>query len=300
MTGIRSWNQRRGDSSLRQHGAFFDAIGRKRASAAGRSAGLARALAGGLLAEPALNRRPLHTDALLSFRYNADDRRGLGARVAVSSGLEEVERLVAQLEDALDGEGREKDARAILRAVLLARLPNPPESGSVADAIEALSAQGNAQQSLESATLLRCLARDPVVSSTREASIERHVVTIVERSLPEVVSLSGVAQKRQTFEKYEILKTIHGRTEESLAPFLALSADIDVILGARQILARTLKHSIIENLLRIVSFGSIPCRIRSYKQQVSTPSQGRSQPAYKCHGLQAGDCGSGNLLRGSF
>lgn len=42
--------------------------------------------------------------------------------MAKISGLENIELLVARLEDALDGEDREKDARAILRQVLVARL----------------------------------------------------------------------------------------------------------------------------------------------------------------------------------
>ncbi|MER9362892.1 hypothetical protein [Mesorhizobium sp. M0500] len=165
--------------------------------------------------------------------------------MAVSSGLEKVERLVAQLEDALDSEDREKDARAILRQALIARLPNSPESGSVADAIESLAAQGDAMQSLEAATLLRCLARD-VVSSAREASIERPVVTIVERALPELASFCGTVQKRQTYEKYEVLKTVHGRAEETLAPFVNVPADLDAVMGARQLLARTLNNPLLK------------------------------------------------------
>ncbi|WP_066114197.1 MULTISPECIES: phosphoribosyltransferase-like protein [Sphingomonadales] len=168
------------------------------------------------------------------------------ALVAVSSGLEKVERLVAQLEDALDIEGKEKDARTILRQALLARLPNPPESGSLADAIEALAEQGDAQQSLEAATLLRCLARDSMVSSTRKGSIERPVVTIVERTLPELANFIGASQKRQTFEKYEVLRTVHGRVEEKLAPFVTLATDLDAIVGARQLLARTLNDPLLK------------------------------------------------------
>ncbi|MBB6414291.1 phosphoribosyltransferase-like protein [Mesorhizobium sangaii] len=166
--------------------------------------------------------------------------------VAVSSGLEKVERLVAQLEDALDSEDREKDARTILRQTLIVRLPNSPESGSVADAIEALAAQGDAMQSLEAATLLRCLGRDAMVSSAREASIERPVVTIVERALPELASFCGAVQKRQTYEKYEVLKTVHGRAEETLAPFVNVPADLDAVLGARQLLARTLNNPLLK------------------------------------------------------
>ncbi|MER9465385.1 ATP-binding protein [Mesorhizobium sp. M0482] len=166
--------------------------------------------------------------------------------MAVSSGLEKVERLVAQLEDALDSEDREKEARAILRQVLVARLPNSPESGSVADAIEALAAQGDAMQSLQAATLLRCLGRDAMVSSAREASIERPVVTIVERALPELASFCGAVQKRQTYEKYEVLKTVHGRVEETLAPFVNVPADLDAVLGARQLLARTLNSPLLK------------------------------------------------------
>ena len=155
--------------------------------------------------------------------------------MAQSTGLEEIERLVAQLEDALEDEDREKDASAILPQVLLARLPSPPKSSDVGDAIEALAAQGDAQQSLEAVTLLRCLARDTIVSGERKASIERPVVAIVERSLPDVADVSGVKEKRQTYEKYEILKAVHGRVEEMLAPFLSLPADIDTLVGLARI-----------------------------------------------------------------
>ncbi len=166
--------------------------------------------------------------------------------MAVSSGLEKIELLVAQLEDALEVEERKKDAREILRQVLLARLPNPPENGSVAEAIEALAAQIDAKQSLEAVALLRCLAVDAMLSPTREASFERPVVTIVEHALPELASLSGSVQKRQTYEKYEILKTIHGRVEEMLAPFVSVSGDLAAILGARQILAQTLTNPLLK------------------------------------------------------
>lgn len=166
--------------------------------------------------------------------------------VAGSSDLDKVERLVAQLEDVLHGESSEKDARAILRQVLVARLPTPPKSGSLADAIDALAVQIDVIHSLEVATLLRCLACEGVVSSTRETSLERPVVTIVERALPELANISGAIQKRQTYEKYDVLKAVHGRVEETLAPFVSLPADLDGILGARQLLARTLNNPLLK------------------------------------------------------
>lgn len=163
-----------------------------------------------------------------------------------SSGLEKVEQLVAQLENALEGETSEKDARAILRQVLVARLPDPPESGSVAKAIEALATHGDAMQSLEAATLLRCLARDAMVSTTRETHTERLVVTIVERALPELARFTGASEKRQTYEKYEVLKSVHRDAEETLAPFISVPADLDALLGARQLLARTLNNPLLK------------------------------------------------------
>jgi hypothetical protein len=168
------------------------------------------------------------------------------AKVAISSGLDKVEGLVAQLEDALAIEDREKDARTILRQTLIARLPNPAEGGSVADAIEALAAHGDAMLSLEVATLLRCLGRDGVVSSARETSIQRHVVTLVERVLPELASYCGATQKRQTYEKYEVLKAVHGRAQETLAPLVNVPVDLDAVLGARQLLARTLNNPLLK------------------------------------------------------
>ncbi len=198
------------------------------------------------MAETALELLRLNLDRLPPLRSNANKRSGLDALVAVSSGLEKVERLVSQLEDALDGEDRKEEAREILRQILLARLPNPPEGGNVADAIEGLAAQVDAQQSLEAVTLLRCLAVDAMLSRTWEASFERPVVTIVERALPELASLSGTVQKRQTYEKYGVLKTVHGRVEEMLAPFVSVSGDLAAVLGARQLLAQTLSNPLLK------------------------------------------------------
>ncbi|RVK88950.1 hypothetical protein CN150_31275 [Sinorhizobium meliloti] len=76
------------------------------------------------------------------------------------------------------------------------------------------------------------------------------MVTIVERALPDLANFSGAVQKRQTYEKYEVLKAVHARVEEILAPFVNLPADLDAVLGARQLLARTLNNPLLSSKLR--------------------------------------------------
>ena len=108
-----------------------------------------------------------------------------------------------------------------------------------------LAAHGGANFSLEASTLLRCLAWDAIDKSIRGASIERHVVTIVERALPEVSKLIGADKRRQTYEKIEALKGVHRHVEETLAPLLNLPIDIDAVLGARQLLTRILNDPLL-------------------------------------------------------
>lgn len=72
------------------------------------------------------------------------------------------------------------------------------------------------------------------------------MVAIVERALPDLTALTGLPEKRQNFEKFEILKSVHSRVEENLATFRNISADLDAILGARQLLARTLNGPLLK------------------------------------------------------
>lgn len=163
-----------------------------------------------------------------------------------NSGLQEVERLVAELEDVLDGDERKQQPQEILQRLLTTRLPDSPNSKNLIDAIESLANYGDARHTLEAVTLLRCIAEDAFLDHTRAQSIERSVVTIVERALPDLARAAGTIDKRQTFEKYEILSTLHGRIEEKLAPFANCSGDIETLLRARQNLGQTLNARLIK------------------------------------------------------
>lgn len=171
---------------------------------------------------------------------------GMGAVLAGNTDVAKVERWVGELEDSLDRDDAEKSGRKLLRQILLARVADAPAAGSVAEAVEVLAAEVGPQHSLEAATLIRCLASDLFDGTAPAISIERPVVTIVDRALPEVASLSGARDKRQNYEKFELIKNFHSRVEETLAPFRGLSPDLDAILGARQLLARTLNNPLLK------------------------------------------------------
>lgn len=157
-----------------------------------------------------------------------------------------VERWIGELEESLDRDNAEADSRKLLGQILLARVDNAPEPGSVAEAIEALAAEVGPHHSLEAATLIRCLGSGIFHGTPPAISIERPVVTIIERALPEIASLSGARDKRQNYEKFQLIENFHSRVEETLAPIHSLSPDLDAILGARQLLARMLNNPLLK------------------------------------------------------
>lgn len=104
------------------------------------------------------------------------------------------------------------------------------------------------QHGVESTGLLRIMgAGGPVLPGGVSGEVTRAIISIVERANPDLASLIGLPDKRQTFERYESVRGVHHRACEALAPFDALQADLDGLLASRRMLARALGDSLVRS-----------------------------------------------------
>lgn len=124
----------------------------------------------------------------------------------------QIEQLIQQ------GAGEISEARAALRRFLFSHTSDPGASGSIGDALAALSRQGR-KDAVAVVVVLRCLAvRDLLPEPNPANGIARYTVELCEATVPEIASFLGVDKKAQTFEKFARLQLCHGRATEILSP----------------------------------------------------------------------------------
>lgn len=139
------------------------------------------------------------------------------------------------------------EARAALRRFLFSQTSDPDASGSIGEALAALSRQGR-KDAVAVVMVLRCLAvRDLLPEPNQANGIARYTVELCESSVPEIASFLGVDKKSQTFEKFARLQVCHSRALEILSPIKEIYGDLEAVLSSRKEVLGSLNHGFIRS-----------------------------------------------------
>ncbi|MCF1485040.1 ATP-binding protein [Agrobacterium vitis] len=137
------------------------------------------------------------------------------------------------------------EARAALRGFLFLHTSEPGVSGSIGDALAALSRQGR-KDAVAVVMVLRCLAvHDLLPQPNATNGIARYTVELCESTVPEIVSFLGIDKKSQTFEKFAKLELCHLRAVEILSPIRENYGDLEAVLSSRKEVLGSLNHGFI-------------------------------------------------------
>ncbi|HEV2560822.1 MAG TPA: ATP-binding protein [Rhizomicrobium sp.] len=136
-------------------------------------------------------------------------------------------------------------ARLALRKFLFARAGQDELGGSIGDALSQLSSSP-AGDVLAACTVLRALAVDGLMPNPNSANqMERSIVSLCEKSVPDVVSFLRIDRKLQTFEKFVLLSKTHLQLTELLSPIRTAYGDVDALIAARNEIIGCMQHSIV-------------------------------------------------------
>lgn len=175
-----------------------------------------------------------------------------------TKGLEEAEQRLAKLEAYL----HEKPTDSIVTQKLLARVLTSRLDCSESDltlekAIDSIAKAEIGQFPFEATALIRCLGLEDMKATLSDSSIHRPILSIIEKWCPEVCREVALGERRQTYEKMEIALTIHMQVERELAPFLALTADLDLVINARPMLSRSLHSRLVKSYSAPIKWAEI-------------------------------------------
>ncbi|MBB2157615.1 AAA family ATPase [Gluconacetobacter diazotrophicus] len=157
--------------------------------------------------------------------------------------------------------GNDTEARAALRTFLFC-LADIPISGSVADVVSLLAGLSRPPAGAAS-VVLRAIARGNFLPNNDANQLARNVVVLVEKALPGLCGLFNLTQKRQTYEKYEVLLGVKSWVDERLAPLSVQYTTLHSLLAARTAILASLSHG------KLIEFGGV-YRILEVKDAVES------------------------------
>lgn len=139
-----------------------------------------------------------------------------------------------------------KEAREELRCLLLAHCTVEPADRSIGAALQAVVNEGG-QKVNETCCVLRFLAVPGLVPESNTSNqIARCVLTLVQKFQPTLWRFLELDDKKQTFEQYDILCSVHERICALLAPLKVPMEDIDGLIASRQSVLSALNNGIVK------------------------------------------------------
>jgi hypothetical protein len=158
--------------------------------------------------------------------------------------IESVERLIVG--EAIPPENV-RQARQDLKSLLMGELASSQEDATLAQVIANL-AEDKIPYPVAAAYLVRFLAVSNLIPESNSANqIQRNVVAICEKSLPNLCSYVRINEKKQTFDKFNLLRSTHHRICEILSPLSVAPADLESLVGAKQSFLQVLNHTIVNS-----------------------------------------------------
>lgn len=169
-------------------------------------------------------------------------------------------------------------ARRCLSDLLLSRTENPTDDRSISSVLQFL-AKESGSRSYEAACLVRFLAVTgliPKPDSTNQ--IARSTVELCEHHLPTLFSFIGATEKKQTYEKFDLLLAAHERMCLQLAALKSAPKEIDGLLASRQSIVSALNHSAVRTYCEPFNIRYIRSSVESIIKKISRLQKERSNP----------------------
>lgn len=166
---------------------------------------------------------------------------------------------VSALEDSLsEGHLENSNLEGQLRELLLSQISYDSPPLDIEEAIRLLSEDIDGQHALETIYLLRSLpSLQTVVSKLYAGGANRAIVMAVEQFLPGLSREIGLTDKRQNFERFEAVRTVHGRVVDILSPFTAIESNLESILASRKMLSQALGHNLVRSYCTPVQYAEV-------------------------------------------
>jgi orotate phosphoribosyltransferase-like protein len=145
--------------------------------------------------------------------------------------------------------GDEQEARNALKAYLAAGRGVAAE-GSLGDIVANLAEAAEGEQGAAS-VLLRAIAVQGVVRPNAANGLERSIVSVVEKALPEALAFANVEPKeRQTFKRYAAIEKVHEFVLVRLDPLRVAYSTVDSLLAAKADIMGSLRYPFTKRYLR--------------------------------------------------
>lgn len=165
--------------------------------------------------------------------------------------------------EALIQEGRLGDARNVLRSFLSVQAGTAAAGDSIGDVLAILARQPP-KHPLSAIALIRCLVIDGLVpKSNPNNNIVRHVVSLCEGALPDIMDYLRIDSRAQNYEKFEVWSGCHGRISAILSPLSSPYGDFQTLLNAERDIIGCLRHSIIRKYSEPFGLSEVRAAIES-------------------------------------
>jgi hypothetical protein len=134
-------------------------------------------------------------------------------------------------------------ARRSFREYLLQKWPNLLGSSTIAEVVSEMTRDTRHFQN-ETACLIRYLAVQGFLPDNNSTnSLYRNLAALVERTLPGLSNYFKLQDRKQNYEKIDILTRVHSNIEALLNPLRNVPAEIAALLNSKQAVFSALNHS---------------------------------------------------------
>jgi hypothetical protein len=158
--------------------------------------------------------------------------------------VESIERLI--IAEAI-APGSVAQARKNLTLALMSGVLEPPDHMSVSEAIAHLTRDASPHPDA-AAYILRFLSIPSLIPKADTVNqLARHVVALCEKSLPDLCQYLNLDDKKQTFEKFDVLRSTHRRVCDYLAALAMAPTDLELLVANKQSFFQALNNSIVRS-----------------------------------------------------
>ena len=169
--------------------------------------------------------------------------------------IESVERLI--IGEAI-APGSVTQARKNLTLALVSEVSAAGDHVSISVAIAHLT-KDTSPHPESAAYILRFLSIPNLIPKADTVNqLARHIVALCEKSLPDLCQYLNLSDQKQTFEKFDVLRSTHRRACEYLSALAMAPADLELFVASRQSFFQALNNSIVRSYCS--PFGIAPVR----------------------------------------
>lgn len=117
--------------------------------------------------------------------------------------------------------------------------------------------------------LIRCLGVPGVIPEDDGSGIQRKFVSLVEKALPDIVDYTRMYEKKQTIDKFDVLRNVHDSCLVLLGVFKSLPTNPDDFISHKQDIFHAISNKFLKAYLNSYEFQDTSVAIRSILNGIS-------------------------------